>query len=281
MLSIVSKTLERCVLNHISHHIQSNIHSAQFGFVSGRSCATQLLSILNIIGKNLDKDYKLTLFLWTLRRLSTPLTTPSCCKNCVNLVSLVLFSCGFKIIQSGGFQRLTVHGATSQSLPITSSSFIKALALVPLIAPVTTLVDSHALVLQEDIRSIQSWSEENHFRLDNSKCKVLSITRKSSPVITSYRQLALSNTEIDLGVVMNSNLTWINQVNKVRSKANQMLGFIRRSTMEMHDVGRGSTFTYNWFATTLRMHRLKYDLHKQSNQSKVLRRYREGRQNTF
>jgi hypothetical protein len=166
-------------------------------------------------------------------------------------------------------------------LPITSSSFIKALALVPLIAPVTTLVDSHALVLQEDIRSIQSWSEENHFRLDNSKCKVLSITRKSSPVITSYRQLALSNTEIDLGVVMNSNLTWINQVNKVRSKANQMLGFIRRSTMEMHDVGRGSTFTYNWFATTLRMHRLKYDLHKQSNQSKVLRRYREGRQNTF
>jgi hypothetical protein len=155
----------------------------------------------------------------------------------VNLVSLVLFSCGFKIIQSGGFQRLTVHGATSQSLPITSSSFIKALALVPLIAPVTTLVDSHALVLQEDIRSIQSWSEENRFRLNNCKCKVLSITRKSSPVITSYRQLALSNTEIDLGVVMNSNLTWINQVNKVRSKANQMLGFIRRSTMEMHDVG--------------------------------------------
>jgi hypothetical protein len=55
LLSIVSKTLERCVLNHISHHIQYNLHSAQFGFVSGRSCATQLLSILNIIGKNLDK----------------------------------------------------------------------------------------------------------------------------------------------------------------------------------------------------------------------------------
>ena len=55
LLSIVSKTLERCVLNHIPQHIQSNIHSAQFGFVNGRSCATQLLSILNVIGKNLDK----------------------------------------------------------------------------------------------------------------------------------------------------------------------------------------------------------------------------------
>ena len=28
LLSIVSKTLERCILNHISQHIQSNIHSA-------------------------------------------------------------------------------------------------------------------------------------------------------------------------------------------------------------------------------------------------------------
>ena len=54
LLFIVGKTLERCILNHISKHIQSNIHSAQFGFVNGRSCATQLLSILNIVGKNLD-----------------------------------------------------------------------------------------------------------------------------------------------------------------------------------------------------------------------------------
>ena len=45
LLSIVSKTLERSILNHISQHIQSNIHSAQFGFINGKSCATQLLSI--------------------------------------------------------------------------------------------------------------------------------------------------------------------------------------------------------------------------------------------
>jgi hypothetical protein len=102
---------------------------------------------------------------------------------------------------------------------------------------------SDTLVLQEDIQSLQTWSEENRLRFNNSKCKLLSITRKSSPLITSYnldgQQLALSNTctEIDLGVGMNSNLTWINQVNRVQSKTNQMLGFIRRSTLEMHDVG--------------------------------------------
>ena len=41
---------------------------------------------------------------------------------------------------------------------------------------------------------------------------------------------------MDLGVVLNSNLTWVNQVNSVRYKANKMLGFIRRSTQEIHDV---------------------------------------------
>ena len=88
--------------------------------------------------------------------------------------------------------------------------------------------------------SLQSWSEKNRLRFNISKCKVVSITRKSSPLIPSYtldgKQLTLSNTEMDLGVVLNSNLTWVNQVNSVRYKANKMLGFIRRLTKEIHDV---------------------------------------------
>ena len=41
---------------------------------------------------------------------------------------------------------------------------------------------------------------------------------------------------MDLGVVLNSKLTWVNQVNSMRYKANKMLGFIRWSTKEIHDV---------------------------------------------
>ena len=37
LLSIVSKTLECCIPNHISHHIKNVIHPAQYGFASGRS----------------------------------------------------------------------------------------------------------------------------------------------------------------------------------------------------------------------------------------------------
>ena len=55
LLSIIRKVQERCVLNHISNHTQSHIHSAQYGFANGKSCTSQLLSVLNTIGKNLDK----------------------------------------------------------------------------------------------------------------------------------------------------------------------------------------------------------------------------------
>ena len=34
------QTVERCIRNRISQHIESYIYSEQFGFVSSRSCAT-------------------------------------------------------------------------------------------------------------------------------------------------------------------------------------------------------------------------------------------------
>ena len=46
-------------------------------------------------------------------------------------------------------------------------------------------------------------------------------------------QLLFSDSEVDLGILLSPNLTWSNQVNKVRSKANRMIVLIRRSTLEM------------------------------------------------
>ncbi len=69
---------------------------------------------------------------------------------------------------------------------------------------------------------------------------MLSVTRKKSPLIYPYKlgnqQLQFSDVEVDLGITISSKLLWNGQVNKVRSKANQMLGLVRRSTMEMTDT---------------------------------------------
>ena len=98
LLSIVSKTLQRCILNHISQHIQSNIHSTQFGFVSGRSCATQLLSILNIVGKNLDNGLQTDIVFMDITKAFDTVGHSKMLQKLREMVSLFLFSFGLKII---------------------------------------------------------------------------------------------------------------------------------------------------------------------------------------
>jgi hypothetical protein len=92
-----------------------------------------------------------------------------------------------------------------------------------------------ALVLQDDIQGLLCWSIENRLRFNQSKCKVLSITEKKSPLIYPYKldndRLLVSDAQVDLGITINPKLLWNDQVNKVRSKANQMLGLIGRSTI--------------------------------------------------
>ena len=56
LLPIVSKVLERYVFNCLYDRVNNLITPLQHGFLRNRSCVTQLLSVLHIIGRNLDKN---------------------------------------------------------------------------------------------------------------------------------------------------------------------------------------------------------------------------------
>jgi hypothetical protein len=56
LLSIVNKTLERCVSNNLYHHVSGLISNEQHGFIRNRSCITQLLSVFHTIGENFDRN---------------------------------------------------------------------------------------------------------------------------------------------------------------------------------------------------------------------------------
>ena len=120
IISIISKPLERCVLNHISHRIQSTIHSAQYGFVSGRSSTAQLLSTLQTIRKNLDKGLQTDVVFMDISKAFDTVDHAILLQKLRDFGisgSLLLW---FENYLSGRFQRVTVLGATSTSLPITS-----------------------------------------------------------------------------------------------------------------------------------------------------------------
>ena len=133
---------------------------------------------------------------------------------------------------------------TTYPLPLGSV----CLLTMPNFTDVCRILVMHALVLQDDIQGLLCWSIENRLRFNQSKCKVLSITKKKSPLIYPYKldndRLLVSDAQVDLGITISPKLLWNDQVNKVRSKAYQMLGF----------------HIYNLYAAILVMHP-KYGAH--------------------
>lgn len=162
----------------------------------------------------------------------------------------------FENYLSGRYERVTVHGFTYTSLPITSGvPQGSLLGSLPFSVNINDLPDDiststgdglfaddtklyrcvrsrcDALVLEKDIQGLHSWSDVNRLRFNQIKCNVLSITRKKSPLITPSTlgndQLLSTVAEVDLGVAINTNLLRNDHVNKLRCKANKMLGLIR------------------------------------------------------
>ena len=120
LLPIVSKVFERCVLNSIKVHLYQVISPKQHGFCTGRSCVTNLLEALDHIGSLLDSGSQVdTIYLdmskafvkVSHRRLVHKLIQAGFDGNLLN------WFCSYL---SSRRQRVTVLGATSEDLPVTS-----------------------------------------------------------------------------------------------------------------------------------------------------------------
>ena len=98
---------------------------------------------------------------------------------------------------------------------------------------------SDASALQNDLSNFQESSSSINLELNNTKCKVLRVTRKHNKITYPYKLndtiLECTDCERDLGVLTSSTLTWSKQVNHLCNKATKMLGYVRRSTLNIKD----------------------------------------------
>ncbi|CAB3995182.1 Hypothetical predicted protein [Paramuricea clavata] len=85
--------------------------------------------------------------------------------------------------------------------------------------------------LQQALTDLDCWSRDNNLNFNESKCKVLTITRKKTPLTYAYhmgsKELTRVNKEKDLGVFINYNLSWDDHVHTITAKGNKMLGMLK------------------------------------------------------
>ena len=112
-------------------------------------------------------------------------------------------------------------------------------------------------VLQEDLHRLEKQEKAWGMEFHPGKCNSMSITRARSPFEHRYTLKGHILEDVKeakyLGLMLWSNLTWNTHIRNITSKANKLLGFLRRnlkirneSTSPMKNCQRKAKFFLTW-----------------------------------
>jgi len=101
-------------------------------------------------------------------------------------------------------------------------------------------------LLQDDLDQLCQWSGDWKLQLNPAKCKAFTITLKRKPVLTTY---TIQNTPLekvsvirDLGIWLDTKLTFAEHINFTVCKANRAMGVLIRSLQTGRLVGELNPF---------------------------------------
>ena len=104
---------------------------------------------------------------------------------------------------------------------------------------IKTVEDTH--LLQSDLQGISNFCKDKDLAFNESKCKIVTYTRKKTPIIESYTindiQIERLNEIKDLGVTFTSMFFFNRLIIKLTADCCRQLGFILRAT---HDFTCGT-----------------------------------------
>ena len=258
LLPIVSKVLERCILNNIQTHLYNHVGKQQHGFLTGKSCTINLIETLERIGRLLDRGSQTDVIYLDISKAYDKV-------NHAQLLSkLHISGFGGKLYEwfqsylTGRLQRVTVLGATSDALPVTSGvpqgSILGPALFLLYVNDLPNMVSESEtamfaddtkfykeirstddkIALQMGLNNIGSWCIESGLEFNEKKSQHQSITRKIKPLNTPYdmngAMLEKASHERDLSVWVSTHLTWNRQVLEQCSRADKLFGFAKRNT---------------------------------------------------
>ena len=254
--SILCRIMETIIRNQIVEYMQyENLFSIfQFGFIKGRSTSLQLLNIMNDWTSSMENcnfndciylDYQKAFDTVPHNRLFSKLHAYNINEKIINWIKYYL---------SERKQFVEINGQKSEWQNVTSG-IPQGSVLGPLLfliyindlpddinstiymyADDTKLYreikspDDH-LILQDDLTKLCKWSKKWLLKFHPNKCSCLSIGNRKSAYV--YQLFTDSIEQVDsmkdIGVTIDSALTFDQHINMKIDTANKILGIIRRS----------------------------------------------------
>ena len=258
LLPLFGKVLERVVYEQLFSHVKPVLCPEQHGFIPKRSCISNLSVYLHSAWEAISDGYQ-TDAIYTddsaaFQSVNHALVIHKL-KQSYHLQDSALK--WFVSYLSDRRQRVIVNGKTSKLWKPVISGVPEGSLLAPLIFSLfindlPSVVHSGCLLyaddvklyrkitspadglrLQEDLDRLTAWSVTWGLSLNPSKCKLFSMTLRRAPDRIKY---FICNTELehvseirDLGVIIDTKLTFAAHVNSTVRKGNRALGLLIRS----------------------------------------------------
>ena len=244
---------------HFDEHINNVLNNEQHGFRKGPSCETQLALTVNDLARSLDNkgqvdviitDFSKAFDLVPHQRLLSKLKHAGISGSLHDWVSTFLTK-----ISTSSSRRQLIQLNPSTSIVVTSGVlqgvlgpllFILYLNDFPkgISSQVRLLADDCILYrevqtqedsckLQNDIDILCNWESRWQMRFNVAKCYAMHMTLKRKPLVSSYKMnssfLQTVTKHTYLGVEINNKLNWAEHISISTSKANKVLGLMRRN----------------------------------------------------
>ena len=257
---VASKVMETLIRNALVAHMKENglFANQQHGFMAGRSCTTQLLSTLDQWTRALDEDCCLDAIFLDFQKAFDTVPHHRLIRKLHGYGIDGALLEWIKSFLADRQQCVVVNGQKSAWTPVLSGvpqgSVLGPILFVIYINDLpeestsdiqlfaddtkvyrTIRTPEDCLQLQRDLDNLQAWATRWQMKFHPQKCKVMRIGR-GHPDFTyemvsdgNIVPLTETHTEKDLGVWVDDSLHFRHQVQQATTKANQLLGIIRRT----------------------------------------------------
>ena len=262
---LVMKVFERCIRKELLVACEGLIDCRQHGFVSGKSCTTQMIPFTDNLALALNNKSKSDIVYFDFAKAFDSVSHDLILHKLKHLYGIDGLMLRFvKSYLQDRRQQVVIGGAVSSTLPVQSGvpqgSILGPLLFVLFIndmfscASKDTNIALYAddtkiwrtikcfedhYILQGDIDRLFAWSILNKMTFHPSKCKVLSVTLQRNVLDNLPFNIYWYNlneviidyvaSHTDLGVIMTNRFLWGAHCDQLVSKASSKLGLLKRT----------------------------------------------------